>query len=121
MEVNKEVSNMDFSNMYSRHHYSLYESMLRHFGEKAHYESMESFFKQNFLICFNLGRNPRIGNNVGITKDAADRKMGFVEAGTLEIELIFKKALTEEVVLFIDGYFDHVTHIDVNGSIVSED
>ena len=77
---------MDFAHMYSSHHYLLYNFMLEHFGPKAHYESLESFFKQNFLFCFNLGRNPRLGEyDTGITKDAEDRKMGFVEAGTLEV------------------------------------
>ena len=85
MEINKDLANMDFSNMYSRTHYILYDMMIKQFGPKAHYESMESFFKQNFLICCSLGRNPRIGNNIGITKDATERKMGFVEAGTLEV------------------------------------
>ena len=90
LEVNKEVSNMDFSHMYGTHHYALYDMMIRHFGAKAHYESLESFYKQNFLLCFSLGRNPRIGNNYGLTKDAADRTMGFVEAGTLEVRATTK-------------------------------
>ena len=88
LELNKELSNMDFSHMYSRHHYLLWNMMCEHFGAKAHYETLESFFKQNFLFCFSLGRNPRIGNNIGITKDPADRRMGFVEAGTLEVSIV---------------------------------
>ena len=88
LEVNKELSNMDFSHMYSRHHFQLWNMMCEHFGAKAHFETLESFFKQNFLFCFSLGRNPRIGNNIGITKDPADRRMGFVEAGTLEVSIV---------------------------------
>ena len=38
-----------------------------------------------------------------------------------QMEVIFKKPLTKEICLFVDGYFDHVIHLDVNGSIVNED
>ena len=114
LELNKELSNMDFSHMYSRHHFLLWNMMCEHFGAKAHYETLESFFKQNFLFCFSLGRNPRIGKNIGMTKDPADRRMGFVEAGTLEVSIMCPFVgpsvhLLRLICIYVD-YFGHVLY-----------
>ena len=98
---------MDFSHMYSKHHYLLWNWMVEHFGPSAHHETLESFFKQNFLFCFSLGRNPRLGENYVMRKDPADRQMSFVEAGTLEVEF-FVSPLVCPYVFHGKGVWDEV-------------
>ena len=118
IEFNKELSDLDVKNRNGADHIFLFNQFVQLFGEKAAYETMESFFKEMWIYCIPLCRNPRVGKDFGITPRAEDRQLSFGEPSTLDIDFTFKTAPDEELVCHVVGWYDIVTGFNSYGEIL---
>ena len=101
-----EMLHMDTEKRNSHTHVLLYKSMLRVFGKEATCISMDDFTNAFFLYCVNLAPNPRVGDDYGVTRLASDRKLSFIEAATIDIEIRFKKPTEIPLYAMFMGIFD---------------
>ena len=120
LEFNKELSDLHVSTRNGADHLFLYNQFVQLYGEKAAYETLESFFADMFCYCIPLCRNPRVGNDYGIMPDPADRQLSFGEAATLDIDFTFRTAPSEELICHVIGWYDIVVGFNEYGEILQD-
>ena len=108
-------NSMNLDREYSLYHHYWYKCMISTFGKSAQDVSLKSFYHDSFIFCVNLADNPRYENDFGFTKDAADRRISFVNASVLDCEIQFKQAMTVPYIVSFAGLFDIVSGFDVEG------
>ena len=101
-----ELMNMDTRKRNSHTHVYLHENMIRVFGKSATCISIDDFSHAFFLYCVSLAPNPRVANDYGVTEVNSERKLSFVEAATIDIEITFRSVTTTPLYAMFLGLFD---------------
>ena len=114
--INPLYNNMKLSSKYGYFHYHFYQNMQQLFGPSAADVTMDSFYKDAYVFCFNLAQNPRYGTDYGVTRDPAERKLSYLEGANLDMDVVFSVALPENVIACFTGVYDLWISMDANGA-----
>lgn len=94
-----------------------YNQFLRCFGKRASQVSPTAFAKDHFLICIDLGREPVL-NPIDI-EEGDYKKMKLVTGGTIDCNIYYGDALTEDYQTGFLSYYDAVYQFNAEGDDVS--
>ena len=117
LNSNQETSDMKFERG-SYHHQYWYKEFLKFYGPQSIDISSDGFLADFFCLCFNLSNLPILESEQAVVLRPEDRVLSFVEGGTLDAILEFRKPLKQNTMAFFCGYYDMVSSFDADGLIV---
>lgn len=120
IELNNVYESMDLSSHHTQTQYFLHDEMIKLYGPKAVFESVESQWMDLNMICLSLSPNPRIGDDYGVTTRGQDRLLSFVQGASLELDIQFNTPVASDLILHVIGYFDCLVHFNEYGELVKE-
>ena len=107
---------MNLKQKYSSAHYMWYFYLVQMFGPSSLELSVDSFFDDLYIFCFNLGENPRYTpNDNGYPRDPEERRLSMITAGNLDAEFVFRTPLPENTMAFFVGIYDIMLGFSVDG------
>ena len=114
LSCNSLTSDMTITK-HSYHTSFWYQRFLEFFGEASYDITKECFFEDVFLLNWNMGANPLLSGDKAITLDHENRDLGPIDAGSIDVELEFRTALSENVNVYFCAWMDAEVAFDNNG------
>ena len=105
---------MDLSKKYGESHMYWYKNMIQTFSDTAMDITMESFWKDSFIFCLPVG-SYNYGDNYVMARNNNDRKMNFLSAGVVDLDISFAQPLESNVMISINGIYDVLFKFDTEG------
>ena len=121
ISANARLASLDTATKNGYDVYYLYTEFIKMFGPKAVYESIDSFYKDMFLYCINLGDNIRLDDDYGVKEKPEQRSVGFLSAASIDLIIQLDSACTDELILHTQAYYDISCSFNSYGELIENE
>ena len=101
----------------NRWNFKWFNDFIEIFGSASHDMTPEAFMDDNFIFAWNLSPNPVLPEEKLVTERASDRQLSLIDAGSLDVSLLFNTPLPDNVCVHFMAFIDGISEFTADGII----